>query len=197
MIKNIVLDMGNVLMNYDPNLPLKQFCINEEDRALIHEYLFKGPEWIAGDLGIMGNEQRYETVSKKLPERLHKALKDCVYRWQESMMPIEEAEAFVQFVKDKGYKLYILSNASDAFYEYFPRFAPLDFFDGIVVSSDIHMIKPDEKIYRYLLEKYELQPKECLFIDDRLENVWAAQKVGMEAVCYHDNFDEIKSVYSL
>ena len=70
----------------------------------------------------------------------------------------------------------MLSNASDLFYEYFPNLLPLDFFDGIFVSSDYKMLKPDEKIYRTFLAKYGLNAGECLFIDDRKENVSGAER---------------------
>ena len=73
----------------------------------------------------------------------------------------------------------------------FPKYFPLEAFDGVVVSSDVHMIKPDIRICQYLLEKYGLQPQECLFIDDREENVEGARTAGMEAVVFQNNFTEI------
>lgn len=191
MIKHIVCDMGNVLMNYDPTLTIEQFCIGEADKKLIRKELFEGEEWIKGDLGIIDNEERYEAVKRRVPEKLHGALRNCVYHWVDQMIPYEEARRFVKEMKQRGYKVYVLSNASTAFYDFFPRFMPLDFFDGIVVSADIHMIKPDPRIYHYFLEKYKLHAEECLFIDDRIDNVEGARSVGMKAVVFHNDFNEV------
>ena len=60
-----------------------------------------------------------------------------------------------------------------------------------MVSADLHIIKPDERIYRYLLERYGLNPGETLFIDDRLENVEGARKVGIQAEVFQNNFEQI------
>ncbi len=197
MIKNIVLDMGNVLMDYNPKIPLDLFFESDEDKALILKELFNGPEWIKGDLGEIKNEERYYGVSTRVPKRLHDQLKQCVDGWTVCMKPINEAKEFVQYVKDKGYKIYVLSNACNAFYEYFPRFHQLNYFDGIVVSSDIHMVKPDLKIYQYFLDKYDLSANECLFVDDRKENIEAALQLGMHGHVFKNDFDQVKTIYGL
>lgn len=197
MIKNIVFDMGNVLLDYNPEVPLDAFCKTEEEKAVIRKELFGGPEWIQGDLGNMTNEERYESVKQRVPEAVYPALKKCVYEWDICMKPIPGAMEFCEYIRQKGYGLYVLSNASDAFYDYFPKFAPLDFFDGIVVSADIHIIKPDIRIYQHLLEIYHLVPEECLFIDDREDNVEGAKQVGMSGEVFWNDYDAIKSKYQL
>lgn len=197
MIKNIVFDMGNVLLDYNPEVPLDAFCKTEEEKAVIRKELFGGPEWIQGDLGNMTNEERYESVKQRVPEAVYPALKKCVYEWDICMKPIPGAMEFCEYIRQKGCGLYVLSNASDAFYDYFPKFAPLDFFDGIVVSADIHIIKPDIRIYQHLLEIYHLVPEECLFIDDREDNVEGAKQVGMSGEVFRNDYDAIKSKYQL
>lgn len=194
MIKNIVLDMGNVLLDYDPDVCLNLFVKEEEDRQLIKRELFQGPEWIEGDLGHISDEDRFAPVSLRVPERLHYELKQCVEKWDICMQPIPGAKDFCEYAKKKGYRLYVLSNASDAFYRYFPRFAPLNYFDGIVVSCDIHIIKPDVRIYRYLMDRYSLMPGECFFIDDKEGNVEGAKNAGMNGAVFRGDFDEIKKV---
>lgn len=191
MIKNIVLDMGNVLLDYDPEVCLNKFLGTEKDRAVIRRELFEGPQWIEGDLGYIKDAERFYEVSKRVPERLHEALKNCVLEWMMCMHPVPGAREFCDEAKEKGYKLYVLSNASDAFYDYFPRFAPLSYFNGVVVSCDIHMIKPERGIYEYLFEQYHLLPEECFFIDDREENVEAAKRTGMNGAVFQRDFEEM------
>lgn len=196
-IKNIILDMGNVLLSYDPGVPLNCFVDDDSAREMIRKELFEGPEWIEKDLGNITDHEMYESVKTRIPEAFHPQLLKCVEEWDICMKPVEGAKAFCDLAKEKGYKLYVLSNASERFYKYFPRLADLSYFDGSVVSCDVHMIKPDAKIYHYILEKYHLNPKECLFIDDREENVAGAATAGMQGYLFNNDYSEIIKKYGL
>ena len=191
-MKNVIFDMGNVLLQYDPGVCLHHFVEQEEDRALIRRELFEGPEWVEGDLGHITDEERFDGVSRRVPERLHGELKACTEQWYMCMRPVAGAKEFCGYAKEQGYRLFVLSNASSSFYQYFQRFAPLDYFDGIVVSCDIHMIKPDVRIYQYLLDKYQLMPEESFFIDDMPGNVAGAQKAGIRGAVFHGDFEKIR-----
>ncbi|MGN0521681.1 MAG: HAD family hydrolase [Eubacterium sp.] len=193
-IKNIILDMGNVLLDYNPDIPLNAFCSCEESKRIIKKELFEGPEWIQGDLGLITNEERYNGVSRRVPNCYHCELKECVDKWDICMTPIEGAKEFCNYIKLKGYKIFILSNASSDFYNYFPKYFDIAFFDGIVVSSDLHIIKPDYGIYEYLLKTYSLDPKECLFIDDRADNINGAKRLGIQCFQFKNDFNSIKDI---
>ncbi|XCP84339.1 HAD family phosphatase [Roseburia hominis] len=195
MLKNIIFDMGNVLLEYDPEVPLRAFCDSEEARNCIRAELFQGPEWVESDLGYLTPEGMFEKVSRRVPEKWHGALMRCTEEWNICMTPVAGARRFCDGLREEGYHLYVLSNASKDFYNYFPRFADLDYFDGVVVSADIHLIKPDPAIYRYLLETYHLIPEECLFIDDRPENVEAAGKLGIHGHVFSGDYPRIKEMW--
>lgn len=197
LIRNIVLDMGNVLMDYDPEVPLKKFLDSEADRAVIRKELFEGPEWVLRDAGTISENEMYERVAARVPERLHEGLRHCAYEWMICMVPLEAARKFCAYAREQGYRLYVLSNASDTFYGYFEDFTPLTYFDGVVISCEVHSVKPDAGIYNYLLEHYQLNPKECLFLDDREDNVQGARAVGMQAEVYKNNFEQIIEQYHL
>ena len=177
MIKNIVLDMGNVLLDFRPEFVLDAFCSSEEEKDVIRKELFNGPEWKMGDRGDIKDKDRYGLVKPRVPEKYHKALKDCADKWGICM--------------DKGYKVYVLSNASDLFYDYFPKFLPLDFFDGVFVSSDYLMLKPDVEIYKTFLDKYGLKGEECLFIDDRQDNIEGAGKAGLNTFRFTGDYEAV------
>lgn len=191
MIKNIVFDMGNVLMDYNPEICLHLFINNEEDRSIIRKELFGGSEWVQKDLGLMTNEESYESIKKRVPEQLHEGLKSCIFHWQICMKPLEGAKEFVCSMKEKGFKIYVLSNASNMFYEYFPDFLPLNYFDGVMISSDVHFVKPDIRIYETFIKKYGLKAQECLFIDDRTDNVEGAIAAGMNGRIFKNDYDRL------
>lgn len=128
--------MGNVLLDFNPDAVLDEFCSSEEEKDVIRKELFEGPEWLMGDKGEIKDCERFDLVKQRVPEKYHKALKDCADKWDICMYPLPGAKEFCEYVKAHGYKIYVLSNASDLFYEYFPRLLPLDFFDGVFVSSD-------------------------------------------------------------
>ena len=86
-------------------------------------------------------------------------------------------------LKEKGYKIYLLSNYSEELFHVHTKGAKfLDVLDGEVVSYQVHALKPDREIYEILLEKYSLKAEECLFFDDRMDNVEGAKKVGIQAI---------------
>ncbi|MCI9420300.1 MAG: HAD family phosphatase [Eubacterium sp.] len=194
MLKHVILDMGNVLLDYNPRAALDRFFKTEEDKALIQRELFDGPEWIQGDLGYITNKQRYDGVSKRVPARLHERLRACVDGWDFCMIPLEDAIPFCHFVKEQGYGIYVLSNAGLEFYQYFTKYFDPAFFDGIVISSEVHVVKPDVRIYQTLLDKYALKADECLFIDDRKNNVEGARACGMQAHHFQNDFKTLKKM---
>lgn len=191
MIRNIVLDMGNVLLDYNPDVSLNRFCSSEEEKEIIRKELFDGPEWKLGDKGEIKDKERYDLVKVRVPRKYHEALKNCAEQWDICMNPLEGAREFCEYIKDHGFGIYVLSNASDLFYEYFPRLLPLDFFDGVFVSSDYLMLKPDVEIYNAFLKKYGLIAGECLFIDDRQENCSGAAKAGFNTFRFKGDYSEI------
>ena len=197
MIKNIIFDMGNVLLRFDPEVSLQAYLDNDADRAIIRKELFEAPEWLMADEGKITNAERYEPVSKRVPEYLHEVLHRFVDNWHICLTPIAGAKEFIDYCKEKGYHLYVLSNADDTFHNYFPKAYPLSLFEGITVSSDVKMIKPHRCIYEYFLSHHGLNADECLFIDDRAENIEGAKELGIHGFVFCNNYDRLKEEYQL
>ena len=191
MIKNVVLDMGNVLLDFNPEVVMNMFCSSPEEKEIIDKELFNGPEWKMGDRGDIKDKDRFDLVKVRVPGKYHEALKHCADRWDVCMTPLDGAREFCESVKESGFGIYVLSNASDLFYVYFPKFLPLDFFDGVFVSSDYLMLKPDVEIYKTFLEKYGLKGDECLFIDDREDNIEGAKKAGLNTFRFEGDYKAI------
>ena len=189
--------MGNVLIEYDVNRPLDALCPNEESKKIIRRELFESEDWLEGDRGNITDAQMLAAAKARVPEKYHAALEKCERHWPDFLNRIDGAPEFCRAMKRSGRKIYVLSNASGRFHEYFPRFYDIDFFDGVVVSCDLHIIKPDRRIYEYILNKYGLKAEECLFIDDLERNVRGAEKVGINAVRFENNYGEIAKKYGL
>lgn len=198
MIKNIVFDMGNVLLDFDPQVSLDRFCGSEEEKEIIRKNLFEGPEWLMADRGVIRDCERYDLVKVRVAEEHWPALKNCAEYWSDCMhRPLPGAYDFVRDCKAAGYRVYILSNASDLFFTYFNNFSPLDWFDGAVVSCQELLLKPEPEIYRRLFRRYGLKPEESFFIDDREANVRGGEALGMPGHVFQNDYPELRRILGL
>lgn len=200
MIKNIIFDMGNVLLDYNPRIPLGMYLDNDSDRTLIRKELFESEEWILRDKGMITKDEMYHRIVQRIPDRedLKNGLRKCIDNWYVCMKALPGARECVESCKKAGYKVYILSNAGDDFHEYFKEFLPEEYFDGIIVSAFIHKIKPEPEIYQHLLNQYHLKAEECFFVDDRQDNVEAAVAAGMYGMRFEGSYDAVcKAVFHL
>lgn len=191
MIKNIICDMGNVLLRYDPEESLNKFCADDEEKDIIRRELFQSEDWLAGDRGIIRESEKFDLVKARIPEKYLPALKNCCENWDICMKPLSGAVEFCKWARENGYRLFVLSNASDSFYKIFPHEIDTALFEGFVVSSDVKLIKPDERIYLLLLEKFSLKAEECLFLDDNEENVSTAEKLGIKSIVFTGDFTAV------
>lgn len=193
MIRNIVFDMGNVLLDFNPQVPLDLYCHSEEEKEVIRRNLFEAPEWLMADRGLIRDCERYDLIQSRVPEQYRPALKLCADNWSVCMHnPLPGALEFVRDCRRAGYHIYILSNASDLFFSYFNNFCPLDYFDGAVISCQEKLLKPEAEIYQRLFDRFGLRPEECFFIDDRRENVEAGQALGMDGHIFRNDYPVIR-----
>lgn len=188
MIKNIVFDMGKVLVGYDAQRVLRHFIDSEEDRYLVGLALFSSGEWTLLDTGVLSHRQALAQICGRLPQRLHEAAAFCLANWQDyNMWPMTEMESLIRKLKAKGYRLYICSNASSRLLDCYKKVIPaVDCFDGILFSAEVKCIKPQKEIYQHLFERFQLEPSECFFIDDLQLNIDGARACGMDGYCFAD-----------
>ena len=185
MIKNILFDMGNVLIHFDRKAFLDRLDISEEDKQLLMREVFLSVEWVQMDRGTLREETAEPLMCQRMPEYLHSAVHSLVSEWDDPMLPIAGMAELVEELKEKGYGIYLLSNASIRQHEYWPRIPASKFFDGKLISADVHKIKPQPEIYRLCLEKFGLKAEECFFIDDAPINIEGALCCGIEGVVFH------------
>lgn len=191
-VKNLVLDMGNVLLSWEPETFALRAAGNKEDAEILSRALFLTPEWAMIDEGQIDEPELLRISLQRTPERLRGTLRMLFDHWISWMAPIPGAEDFTKRAMEAGLKLYLLSNASKRFpgvLEIRPFYARLD---GMMVSAHENVAKPDPRIYRLLCERYSLNPEECLFVDDLTANVKGAEAIGMHAVLFEGNYQKVE-----
>lgn len=192
MIKNIVFDMGNVILNYDPMLVLQACVDSPEDIPLVQKEIQNSRDWQDLDRGTITYDQAREHIHSRLPQRLHAAADQVLDRWQDYMLPLEESLELVKELKGLGYSIYLLSNASLRFYDYEQRVEAFRYFDGKLISADVLLLKPEPAIYQKLFDTFHLVPEECFFIDDMEVNVQGSIAMGMPAYQYDGNMEKLR-----
>jgi len=193
MIKNIIFDMGNVLINYTPLHFLEREGITApDDVAIFMREVFKSEEWTLADEGRIKVKDIDERCSKRLPERLREVGHKLILTWYDPLEPIPGMADFVRRHKAEGMGMYVLSNAPDTIHDYFNQIPGAECMDGLVVSADIRMVKPGADIFNYLLDKYSLKADECLFIDDLKENTDGAEAVGIHGYVFDGDADRLE-----
>ena len=185
MIKNILFDMGNVLIRSDRNLFLYRLHISAQDKTLLYREIFASVEWAQMDRGTKTEETALQSICQRIPERLHGAAEEMVFRWDEPLIPIPGMYELVEELKEKGYGIYLLSNASRRQHTYWPRIKASKLFDGTYISADVNVVKPQPEIYRGCLEIFGLKAEESFFIDDVGANIEGALFCGLRGAVFH------------
>ena len=185
VIKNIVFDMGNVLVRFDPELFMDRYSLTGEDRRLIRNEVFRSVEWTMLDRGVIDEEIAEQRILPRLPERLHDAARGLIEKWDDPIVPVEGMLELLQALKAKGYRLYLLSNAATRQPIYWARAEASKLMDGALISAEVKLLKPDPQIYRTFLRKFTLRPEECVFIDDTPINVEGALYENMAGIVFN------------
>ena len=166
MIRNIIFDLGNVIIKGSNVETLMHFTNDEKIAEDLIQYIFKTEEWKLLDLGNISKEEAIKQMQKKAPKQYEFLIEEVMNKRCEYLVLNKDTIEIAKKLRKKGYHIYVLSNMAAHTYEYFQE---IDFFklcDGIIISAYEHLVKPDEKLFKTLLNRYHLKPEECLFIDD-------------------------------
>lgn len=191
MIKNIIFDLGNVLIEFNPHSFIEK-NISAEDRDEVFHMIFQRKEWLELDRGTLSYDEVVRFFVTRFPQYENQIKKFFENKIIDCLKPIEENIKLVEELKERGCKLYILSNFHyPAFKNVSEKWDFFKLFDGQVISSHANLLKPEKGIYEEILRKYKLIPEETLFIDDSYENVVAGEKFGLHTI-HLDNYRELR-----
>ena len=183
MHKNLVLDMGNVLVTYDPVWVIQEYTDREDWIKEIKDVMFYSGEWIRLDAGLMSEEDALKAWMKRCSSpQVAELCKSCFENWDKfNMKKIPGVAEILKEEKAQGRKLYLLSNASMRLVPIWKEVLPgSEYFDGIFYSAAFHCMKPQDIIYERFLKHFSLEAKDCFFIDDLTENIEGAKKAGLD-----------------
>lgn len=182
MVKNIIFDIGNVLLEFKPLDYLKRTFNDENLENLLYKEIFQCDEWVHLDRGILTQDEVVKVISLRNPKyEVH--IKKCMDNWIEILTPIEGTVKILSKLKENDYKIYLLSNFhSLAFETVYSKYDFFKHFNGGIISYKENLLKPESEIYTKLLDTYNLNAEECLFIDDTLVNIEAANRLGINTI---------------
>ena len=194
MIRNIIFDMGGVLRVWDPEEFMEAMKIPEDDRKILMREIFGAVEWPMQDLGLITEEETLERVRARIPERLHCAAEKLVLHWEDLSRPVPGMADAIRRLKENGYGIWLLSNASKRHGQYWGKIPGSEYFDGLVISAFEGVLKPDLTIYRTILSRFGLKAEECVFTDDMPANAAGALAVGMDAFVFRGTDDFLREL---
>lgn len=181
-IKNIVFDIGNVILHFDLDEVLPHFASNEEEKDFLLNEVIHSPEWLSYaliDTGFLSREHAISIVEDRTNHKNDSLIEDFWYHYNEYSFIDDKVLCLILNLKKKGYSIYLLSNINEYTFKSIYDSKLFDIVDGYVLSYLEHQVKPYKSIYLTLLDRFKLKPNECLFIDDNKKNVETARNLGM------------------
>ena len=180
---DIILDMGNVLLEWNKDKILRGVVKTEKDYMILDKAIFQSGLWERLDLGTLTREELVLKVISMIGSIYQEKVQEVVWNWPSYIEIYMEVFPLLVHLKEKGHRIFVLSNTSPVFYELLEeQLSPLnEILDGFVLSCDIKAIKPDPKMFEEILHKYDLNPENCIFLDDVKENTNMAESLGIKA----------------
>ncbi|MGA2405207.1 MAG: HAD family phosphatase [Bacteroidales bacterium] len=194
MVKNIIFDLGNVLISFRPSEYFNKNNYPETIKTTILSDIFGSKEWLMLDNGEITTVEAVDAIALK--SSLKKEEIAHIFNLRTKLMyPLDPNVRLLPELKKRGFKLYYLSNfPMDIFEEVRTGYYFFKYFDGGLISAEAKYSKPHSRIYEILLERYSLIAEECLFIDDIEINVKAAEATGMKGHVTNGSLEISKEV---
>lgn len=180
--KNILFDMGNVLISYNPEWVIRQYTENEELIREVKNIVFNSQEWFLLDAGLIEEEKAERNWMERLySDKAREIARLSFQNWHlYNMETIPGTAEIIRALKEAGKNIYLLSNASMRLLSIYKEVIPaVECFSGIFYSAAYKCVKPQDIIYERFLKEYQLNPADCFFIDDLEDNIKAAKEAGI------------------
>lgn len=195
MVKNIIFDIGNVILNFDLNYILPKFTENSDEQDFIVDNIINSPEWLGYsliDTGYITKENAIAIVQDRTNHKNDNLIESFWNNYNNYSLVDNRVIELIKNLKLRGYKIYLLSNINEHTFINVEKSGLFNIVDGYVLSYKEHQVKPYVAIYETLLNRYELMASECLFIDDNEKNIKTAQELGfITRKVLSDNYESV------
>ena len=182
MIKNIIFDIGNVILNFNLNEVLEKFTSNKDDQQFILDNIINSPEWLENaliDTGYISRDDAIKIVQDRTNHQKDKLIFDFWNTYNDFAKVDIRVLDLIKKLKDNNYKIYLLSNINPYTYDFVEKSGLFLLVDGYVLSYKEHKVKPFISIYKTLFERYNIIPSESIFIDDNEKNISTGVSLGL------------------
>ena len=191
MIKNVVLDIGNVLVSFYPDIYISQFITKKGEIDYYEQICFKSAEWKCGDLGTKTRGEIIDAICEKYPadaEKVREIMANC-----DDMLRVSKKNTdLIKRLKAAGVGVYYLSNTNEHAFEFMTStYEVFSYMDGGIASYRDGVIKPSADIFELFLSRYGKTAEECVFVDDMPQNVDGAKAVGLHGIVLK-NIDDLE-----
>ena len=198
MIKNVVFDIGNVILNFDYMKVISEYTDSIEEQKFILDNIMNSPEWLGYsliDTGFITKEEAIQIVQDRTNHINDNLVQNFWNNYNNYAFVDKRVLNLIERLKNKGYKVYLLSNMNEYTFNKVKASNLFNIVDGYVLSYLVHQVKPYISIYKTLINKYNLKVSECLFIDDNENNINTANSLGMIGrLVKPDNYEDIEYI---
>ena len=181
--------MGQVLVDYNSINTVKKYTDDEALQKKISKEVFGTYEWAYLDIGLIDEAVALERTLKRLDSDIERDIaRKCFENWHKyNMVPKEGMAELLTTLKEKGFHLFVLSNAPLRLRSIYKEAIPFyELFDDIIFSAEVRHVKPQKEIYEDAFERFGIKPQESFFVDDLPENIQGGKDMGMDGYCFSD-----------
>jgi len=184
--RNVIFDFGGVLLRWQPQEIIDAFYAEEDLRSSLGRNVFRHPDWVEMDRGSLAED----TAAQRFAARVNRPVQEMQALLQlvkESLVPLPGTVELVRGLARRGVPLYGLSNMPASTFTYLSgRYDHWKLFQGIVISGNVKLVKPDPAIFEYICCQHQLKPSETVFVDDHSPNIEVAEKLGFRTILFRD-----------
>ncbi len=189
----VIFDFGQVLVRFEPAYMVGKYVDDAAEAAMLAQVAFDRKYWDRLDAGTVTDAEVVEDIKARVPAHLGGAVEQIYYNWIYNIPEIEGMRELILHLKTAyGVPVYLLSNISTYFAAHAHEIPILSLVDGCVFSAVCGLTKPDAAIFAHICEKFALDPKEALFVDDKADNVRAAEALGMQGYVFDGDADKLR-----
>ena len=197
MIKNVVFDYGQVLIEFNTAYMTAQYVSDPEDAKLVEEVIFDRLYWDPLDRDGISDEELLADSFRRLPERLWEQAKQVYDNWFYHNPEIEGMSQLMRDLKAEGYHIFVLSNISKTFAAHAHEIPILRNAEHCILSGAHGLAKPQREIFELLCRECDILPQESIFIDDNPANIRAAEQFGIQGYLFDGDVAKLRDFFDL